>query len=318
MIEVKNLTKSYGATIAVNNVSFSAQAGEIVGFIGPNGAGKSTTMRVITCYLPADDGTVTVDGYDVFEESIEARKRIGYLPESNPLYTDMGVVDYLKFIAQVRGISGHTRNERIKDVIDICSLEPMMHKNIGELSKGYRQRVGLAQALIHDPPVLILDEPTAGLDPYQIIEIRNLIKEIGRQKTIIFSTHILSQVAATCDRTLIISNGKIVANDSPQNLALSAMDQQITQVGIIGPHEEIQTKLEHLDFVLGFKQVDSGLESTCYHVTSHKDHQTAPELAKFVSQNNWELTELYKTAIDLEDVFLKLTRSESQTQGELG
>ena len=298
MIEVKNLTKSYGATIAVNNVSFSAQAGEIVGFIGPNGAGKSTTMRVITCYLPADDGTVTVDGYDVFEESIEARKRIGYLPESNPLYTDMGVVDYLKFIAQVRGISGHTRNERIKDVIDICSLEPMMHKNIGELSKGYRQRVGLAQALIHDPPVLILDEPTAGLDPYQIIEIRNLIKEIGRQKTIIFSTHILSQVAATCDRTLIISNGKIVANASPQELALSAMDQQITQVG--------------------FKQVDSGSESTCYHVTSHKDHQTAPELAKFVSQNNWELTELYKTAIDLEDVFLKLTRSESQTQGELG
>ena len=176
----------------------------------------------------------------------------------------------------------------------------------------------MAQALIHDPPVLILDEPTAGLDPYQIIEIRNLIKEIGRQKTIIFSTHILSQVAATCDRTLIISNGKIVANASPQELALNAMEQQITQVGIIGPHEEIQTKLEHLDFVLGFKQVDSGSESTCYHVTSHKDHQTAPELAKFVSQNNWELTELYKTAIDLEDVFLKLTRSESQTQGELG
>ena len=317
MIEVKNLTKSYGATIAVNNVSFSAQAGEIVGFIGPNGAGKSTTMRVITCYLPADDGTVTVDGYDVFEESIEARKRIGYLPESNPLYTDMGVVDYLKFIAQVRGVSGHTRNERIKDVIDICSLEPMMHKIIGELSKGYRQRVGLAQALIHDPPVLILDEPTAGLDPYQIIEIRNLIKEIGRQKTIIFSTHILSQVAATCDRTLIISNGKIVANASPQELALGGMDQQIMQIGIIGPHEEIETKLEHLDFVLDFKRVDSEAECFRYHVTSHKDHRTATELAQFVNQNNWELTELYKTTIDLEDVFLKLTRSESQTRGEL-
>ena len=194
----------------------------------------------------------------------------------------------------------------------------MMHKNIGELSKGYRQRVGLAQALIHDPPVLILDEPTAGLDPYQIIEIRNLIKEIGRQKTIIFSTHILSQVAATCDRTLIISNGKIVANDSPQELALSTMDQQVTQIGIIGPHEEIQTKLEHLDFVLDFKQLDSEAEYSCYHITSHKDHQTAPELAKFVSQNNWELTELYKTAIDLENVFLKLTQSESQKTGELG
>ena len=318
MIEVKNLTKNYGATIAVNDVSFSAQAGEIVGFIGPNGAGKSTTMRVITCYLPADNGTVTVDGYDVFEESIEARKRIGYLPENTPLYTDMGVVDYLKFVAQIRGVAGHTRNERIKNVIDTCSLEPMMHKNIGELSKGYRQRVGLAQALIHDPPVLILDEPTAGLDPYQIIEIRNLIKEIGRQKTIIFSTHILSQVAATCDRTLIISNGKIVANDSPQKLALSAMDQQVTQVSIIGPHEDIQAKLAHLDFVLDFKRVDSETESSCYHVTSHKDHQTSPELAQFVSQNNWKLTELHKPAIDLEDVFLKLTQSESQKQGGLG
>jgi len=177
MIEVSNLTKRYGATIAVDNVSFSTNSGEIVGFIGPNGAGKSTTMRILTCYLPADGGTATVDGFDVFEESIEVRKRIGYLPESTALYTDMGVIDYLKFVAQVRGLSGQDLRRRVTEMIDICGLEKMVHKDVGELSKGYRQRVGLAQALIHDPPVLVLDEPTSGLDPYQIIEIRNLIKE---------------------------------------------------------------------------------------------------------------------------------------------
>ena len=187
MIEVSNLTKRYGATIAVDNVSFSTNSGEIVGFIGPNGAGKSTTMRILTCYLPADGGTATVDGFDVFEESIEVRKRIGYLPESTALYTDMGVIDYLKFVGQVRGLSGQDLRRQVTEMIDICGLEKMVHKDVGELSKGYRQRVGLAQALIHDPPVLVLDEPTSGLDPYQIIEIRNLIKEFGKEKTIIFS-----------------------------------------------------------------------------------------------------------------------------------
>ena len=208
MIEVRNLTKRYGSTVAVNNVSFDAEAGEVLGFLGPNGAGKTTTMRVLTCFLPADDGTASIDGYDIFENSIEVRQRIGYLPESAPLYGDMGVIDYLKFIAEIRNIPKSERNDRIKSVVEICGLGPMIQKDVGELSKGYRQRLGLAQSLVHDPPILILDEPTSGLDPSQIIEIRNLIKEIGKEKTIIFSTHILSEVSATCSRVLIISDGQ--------------------------------------------------------------------------------------------------------------
>ena len=218
MIEVKNLTKRYGLTVAVDNVSFDANAGEVLGFLGPNGAGKTTTMRILTCYLSADEGTAKVAGYDVFEESIEVRKRIGYLPESAPLYMDMGVIDYLKFIAQIRHIPKSQRQERIKAVIDTCGLEKVIQKDVGELSRGYRQRLGLAQSLIHDPPILILDEPTSGLDPSQIIEIRNLIKAIGKEKTIIFSTHILPEVSATCSRILIINDGQIVANVVDQPL----------------------------------------------------------------------------------------------------
>ena len=182
MIEVRELTKSYGTTVAVDNVTFDAHAGEVLGFLGPNGAGKTTTMRILTCYLSADAGTATVAGYDVFEESVEVRKHIGYLPESAPLYTDMGVIEYLNFMTQVRNIPKSQRKERIRTVIDTCGLDDVIQKDIGELSKGYRQRVGLAQSLIHDPPILILDEPTSGLDPSQIIEIRNLIKNIGQEK----------------------------------------------------------------------------------------------------------------------------------------
>ena len=219
MIEVINLTKRYGPTVAVDNVSFDAKAGEVLGFLGPNGAGKTTTMRILTGYLSADEGTAKVAGYDVFEESIEVRKRIGYLPESAPLYTDMGVIDYLKFIAQIRDIPKSQRSQRIKDVVDTCGLEKMIQKDVGELSKGYRQRLGLAQSLIHDPPILVLDEPTSGLDPSQIIEIRNLIREIGKEKMIIFSTHILPEASATCSRILIINDGQIVANGTPDELA---------------------------------------------------------------------------------------------------
>ena len=234
MIEVKNLTKRYGPTVAVDNVSFSAKSGEVLGFLGPNGAGKTTTMRVLTCYLSADEGNATVDGYDVFDQSVEVRKRIGYLPESAPLYTDMGVIDYLKFIAQVRDIPKSQRQQRTKEVIDICGLERVIQKDVGELSKGYRQRLGLAQSLIHDPPILIMDEPTSGLDPNQIIEIRNLIKEIGKEKMIIFSTHILPEVSATCSRILIINNGKIVANGSPESLADRAKGGQVVDITIRG------------------------------------------------------------------------------------
>ena len=307
MIEVKNLTKRYGPTVAVDNVSFSAKTGEVLGFLGPNGAGKTTTMRVLTCYLSADEGNVTVDGYDVFDESVEVRRRIGYLPESAPLYTDMGVIDYLKFIAQVRDIPKSQRQQRTKEVIDICGLESVIQKDVGELSKGYRQRLGLAQSLIHDPPILILDEPTSGLDPSQIIEIRNLIKEVGKEKIIIFSTHILPEVSATCSRILIINDGKIVANGSPESLADRAKGGEVVDITIRGPAEEIESKLRDLNFVNEFNRVDTADGLFNYRVTSDKGKNAAEELFQFVVQNGWSLTQLRQESVSLEDVFLELT-----------
>ncbi len=314
MIEVINLTKRYGPTVAVNNVSFDAKAGEVLGFLGPNGAGKTTTMRILTCYLSADEGTAKVDGYDVFEESIEVRKRIGYLPESAPLYTDMGVIDYLKFIAQIRDIPKNQRSQRIKDVVDICGLEKMIQKDVGELSKGYRQRLGLAQSLIHDPPILVLDEPTSGLDPNQIIEIRNLIRDIGKEKMVIFSTHILSEVSATCSRILIINDGQIVANGTPDELAGRARGEEVVHISILGPREEIEAKLEELPLISDFKRVKSDDGGCGYQIVSHKGKNTAEELFHFVVQNHWSLTELRQEAISLEDVFRQLTGNESATQ----
>ena len=307
MIEVKNLTKRYGPTVAVDNVSFSAKAGEVLGLLGPNGAGKTTTMRVLTCYLSADEGSATVDGYDVFDQSVEVRKRIGYLPESAPLYSDMGVIDYLKFIAQVRDIPKSQRQQRTKDVIDICGLESVIHKDVGELSKGYRQRLGLAQSLIHDPPILILDEPTSGLDPSQIIEIRNLIKEVGKEKMIIFSTHILPEVSATCSRILIINDGKIVANGSPESLTDRAKGGEVVDITIRGPAEEIETKFRDLNFVNEFSRVNTVDGLFSYRIASEKGKNAAEELFQFVAQNGWSLTELRQESVSLEDVFLELT-----------
>ena len=307
MIEVKNLTKRYGPTVAVDNVSFSAKAGEVLGLLGPNGAGKTTTMRVLTCYLSADEGSATVDGYDVFDQSVEVRKRIGYLPESAPLYLDMGVIDYLKFIAQVRDIPKSQRQQRTKEVIDICGLESVIHKDVGELSKGFRQRLGLAQCLIHDPPILIMDEPTSGLDPNQIIEIRNLIKEIGKEKMIIFSTHILPEVSATCSRILIINAGKIVANGSPESLTERAKGGEVVDITIRGPAEEIETKLRDLNFVNEFSRVNTVDGLFSYRIASEKGKNAAEELFQFVAQNGWSLTELRQESVSLEDVFLELT-----------
>lgn len=307
MIEVKNLTKRYGPTVAVDNVSFNAKAGEVLGFLGPNGAGKTTTMRVLTCYLSADEGNATVDGYDVFDQSVEVRKRIGYLPESAPLYLDMGVIDYLKFIAQVRDIPKSQRQQRTKQVIDICGLESVIQKDVGELSKGFRQRLGLAQSLIHDPPILIMDEPTSGLDPNQIIEIRNLIKEIGKEKMIIFSTHILPEVSATCSRILIINNGKIVANGSPESLAERAKGGEVVDITIRGPADEIESKLQDLNFVNEFDRVNTVDGLLSYRIASEKGTNAAEELFQFVVQNGWSLTELRQESVSLEDVFRELT-----------
>ena len=317
MIEVKELTKSYGPsyapTVAVNKVSFDARAGEVLGFLGPNGAGKTTTMRILTCYLSADSGSATVAGYDVFEESIEVRKRIGYLPESAPLYTDMGVLEYLNFMTQVRQLPKSERKERIRSVIDTCGLEGVIQKDIGELSKGYRQRLGLAQSLIHDPPILILDEPTSGLDPNQIIEIRNLIRNIGQEKLVLFSTHILSEVSATCSRVLIINNGAIVANGTPEELASQAKGEEIVHIAIRGPQEAVEARLNELDFVSQWTHVETTDGIVGYQINAAQESNAAEALFHVVVQNGWSLTELHQESADLEDVFLNLTDKE-QTQ----
>lgn len=312
MIEVRELTKSYGTTIAVNQVTFDAHAGEVLGFLGPNGAGKTTTMRILTCYLSADAGSATVAGYDVFEESVEVRKQIGYLPESAPLYADMGVIEYLNFMTQVRSLPKSQRKARTRAVIDICGLEDVIQKDIGELSKGYRQRVGLAQSLIHDPPILILDEPTSGLDPSQIIEIRNLIKDIGQEKLVLFSTHILPEVSATCSRILIINDGKIVANGTPDELAHQAKGEDIVHIAIRAPQEAIEAKLETLAFVAQWNHVKTDDGVVGYQITAEQCSDTAEALFHVVVENGWSLTELRQESVDLEDVFLNLTVREQE------
>jgi len=312
MIEVRNLTKTYGPTIAVDNISFDAKEGEVVGFIGPNGAGKTTAMRVLTCYIGADSGTATVAGYDVFQQPLEVRRHIGYLPESAPLYTNMGVLESLNFIVQARGIPKGERKSRIRDMIDICGLEEVVQKDVNELSRGYRQRLGLAQTLIHDPEVLILDEPTSGLDPIQIIQIRKLIKEIGERKTIILSTHILPIVEETCNRIMIISRGKLVADETQEKLIVQVQGGNIYTFRIRGPLEEIESKLKMLSFIKNVESIaqDNGVCS--FRVKSDEGTNIEEELFQFAADNEWSLTELRRESMNLEDVFLHFTLPSSE------
>jgi ABC-2 type transport system ATP-binding protein len=308
MIEVQNISKSFGPTQAVKNVSFSVNRGEVVGFLGPNGAGKSTTMRILTCYLPADEGTAKLAGFDVATQSLEVRRRIGYLPENNPLYMEMGVLESLYYIAALRNIPQAARKAKIRKVLDMCGLEPILSKDIGELSKGFRQRLGLAHALIHDPDIMILDEPTIGLDPNQIIEIRNLIKSIGREKTVILSSHILPEVSATCDRVLIINRGEIVGSGTPEELASMAKGGQAIHATIRGPLAEIRDRLQA---VAGVREVivsgeDNGISRLTINTAPGAD--LCEEIFFLVSRNNWSLNELYRETITLEDVFRELTR----------
>jgi len=308
MIEVQNISKSFGPTQAVKNVSFSVNRGEVVGFLGPNGAGKSTTMRILTCYLPADEGTAKLAGFDVATQSLEVRRRIGYLPENNPLYMEMGALESLYYIAALRNIPQAARKAKIRKVLDMCGLEPILSKDIGELSKGFRQRLGLAHALIHDPDIMILDEPTIGLDPNQIIEIRNLIKSIGREKTVILSSHILPEVSATCDRVLIINRGEIVGSGTPEELASMAKGGQAIHATIRGPLAEIRDRLQA---VAGVREViASGEDNGISRLTINTDPGTdlCEEIFFLVSRNNWSLSELYRETITLEDVFRELTR----------
>jgi ABC-2 type transport system ATP-binding protein len=311
MIEVRNLTKRYGSTIAVDDISFEIPRGEVVGFLGPNGAGKTTTMRILTCYLPADAGEARVAGFDVFSESIEVRRRIGYLPESAPVYSEMGIVEYLRFVAEIRGIPSSEQQKRIDDVIVRVGLGPMIQKDIGQLSKGYRQRVGLAATLIHEPEVLILDEPTSGLDPNQIIEIRELIREIGREKTVILSTHILPEVEATCNRVLIINSGRIVASGTPDELTRAAAGEVRCRVSLRAAPSEVEPSLRALEGVVGIRPLDPVKERTSrYELHAQNNLEIEDAIFRLAVSRNWSLTELHTETRSLEQVFTQLTLGE--------
>ena len=306
-IVVENLTKLYGEQKAVDNISFEVKTGEVVGFLGPNGAGKSTTMRMITCYMAPTSGKIFLEGLEVDKHPLEIKKKIGYLPENNPLYLDMAIIDYLRFCAEIQGMNGGRVSERIHKMVDLCGLNPERHKKIGELSKGYRQRVGLAQAMIHDPDVLVLDEPTSGLDPNQIVEIRRLIKELGREKTVILSSHILSEVEATCDRILIINKGKIVADGSSDTLRQQAQGQELVKVQIEAPQgSDVRKKLLALSSVEKVNDLKDGADQ--YMVQSKPELSSRREIFDLCVKNKWYLMEMTGIETRLEDVFREVTR----------
>ncbi len=305
-VSVENITKLYGFQKAVDNVSFKVNTGEIVGFLGPNGAGKTTTMKIITCFMQPNEGTVKVGGFSVTEHPDEVKKHIGYLPESNPLYKEMPVIDYLRYVAELQGVPANQIRERIREMVHVCGLKTEKYKKINELSKGYQQRVGLAQALIHNPEVLILDEPTSGLDPNQIVEIRELIKRIGREKTVILCSHILAEVEATCDRIVIISEGKLVADGTATTLRKQAQDKEILKVTIEdGDRNQIFARLQSLDTV---ELVDLLPEHTqAFEVQSKPGMSSRKAIFRTCVENNWSLTEMTPLERKLEEVFRDLT-----------
>jgi len=307
MIQVERLTKRYGPTTAVSDVSFEAQKGEILGFLGPNGAGKTTTMRVVTGYLPPTAGTVRVAGFDVIEEPLEVKKRTGYLPETPPVYTDMRVVEYLAFVARLKGVARREIKGRIEEVSEKCAITDVQQRQIGKLSKGYRQRVGLAQALIHHPEVLVLDEPTAGLDPKQIIETRELIKGLAGEHTVVLSTHILPEVSKTCQRVVVINAGTIAAVGTPDELTRRLQGFETVLVTAEAPGAEIKEKLEKVAGVNLVEQRDSSDGRVTLEVHAEKGRDVRAELARSVVESQWNLLELKTSGLSLEDIFLKLT-----------
>ena len=307
MIEVKNLTKQYGSTLAVDDVSFTVERGEIVGFLGPNGAGKSTTMKMLTCYLAPTSGTASIDGHDIIEQPLAARRRIGYLPESTPLYEDLDVLAFLRYMARMQGVPADRQSARIDELIEICDIGRMAHKDINELSKGYRQRVGLAQALLHDPPVLILDEPTSGLDPAQIVEIRQLIRRTAAEKCILLSTHILPEAQNTCNRILIINDGALVGEGTSDELMSMAGGEDRYTVALKGrPAGEIAGGLGRIK---GISHVDKLGENGAarFTLTADKGSQLNEAIFDFAVEQGLKLLELQHQSTSLEDVFLQLT-----------
>jgi len=310
LITVEHLSKYYGRIPAVDDISFDVPKGEILGFLGPNGAGKTTTMRILTGYMPPTGGRATVAGHDVFKDSLEARKHIGYMPETVPLYPEMTPKSYLHFMGKIRGLDGRRRRARIDDVADKCKIGDVMNRLIGKLSKGYRQRVGLAQALLADPEVLILDEPTVGLDPRQIVETRQVIRDLAGAHTVILSTHILPEVSMTCQRVIIINRGRVAAIDTPENLQRRMRGSDSLEVEVRGPCEAIMAAIQAIPEVLTVKARGNGTDSHVFAVDCALGSDIREQLAQTVVQRGWGLRELRPASVSLEEIFVQLVTAE--------
>ena len=313
MVEVQHVTKRYGSLTAVDDISFSVERGEILGFLGPNGAGKTTTMRILTGFLPATEGRARVAGFDVFEQPMEAKRRTGYLPETPPLYPEMTVAEYLRFVARIKGLPSGDRRTQVGLAMERTNISDMADRYCGKLSKGYRQRVGLAQAILHNPDVLILDEPTAGLDPRQIIETRRLIAELAGDHTVILSTHILPEVSQTCQRVVIINRGRVVAVDTPDNLTARLQGSQTLYLQIDAQGADALATLEGVDGVAGVTRADTQGDVSGYAIESDQGDDVRRELSRTVVTNGWGLLELRPKQMSLEDIFLQLTTEETAT-----
>jgi ABC-2 type transport system ATP-binding protein len=313
MIEVLNLTKRYSRHTAVDGISFKVEKGEILGFLGPNGAGKTTTMRILTCHLPATEGTAKVAGFDVFDEPLEVKRRVGYLPETPPLYVDMTVLEFLDFCSKIKGVPKAQRKTRLDDAIEKCKVGDVRDTIIGKLSKGYRQRVGLAQAILSNPEVLILDEPTAGLDPKQILETRQLIKSLGGEHTIILSTHILPEVSVTCGRVVIINKGRVVAEDTPDNLMHRLQGAEGLRVEVRGEAQGLEAALTALDGVRAVRS-QPGPQHTTLEVEAEAGRDVRAEVARTVVGQGHDLLSLQQAGMSLEEIFLHLTTADVESR----
>ncbi len=318
MIEVDQLTKRYGPVTAIQNVSFGVEKGKIIGFLGPNGAGKSTTMKILSCFMPASAGTARVAGFDVFSQSLEVRRRIGYLPENAPLYTDLSVAAYLNFVAEAKGVARSARRGRVADVMDRCFVADMQHRLIGKLSKGYRQRVGLAQALLGDPEVLILDEPTIGLDPKQITEIRALIRSLAGQHTVILSTHILPEVSMVCDGVIIINRGRIVAQGTESELVEQVFPTARVELRVAGASGDVAETLRAVPAVLSVEVLPSRDGAQGFLVESPRDRDVRTDLVALVMSRGWALKGLHQVGMSLEEVFIRVVAGEETPEPAAG
>ncbi|MFC1554106.1 ABC transporter ATP-binding protein [candidate division KSB1 bacterium] len=317
MISVKNVSKKFGSKQVLFNISFDVKKGEILGFLGPNAAGKTTTMRIITCFLPSNEGTVTVKGYDVVKNSLEVRQNIGYMPENPPIYPEMTVKDYLNFVAEIKNIKSGDIPKRVDEVMEKVNLTHVKERICGRLSKGYRQRVGLAQALIHNPPILILDEPTSGLDPSQIIEVRQLIKNLAGDHTIILSTHIMQEVKLTCERILIVNDGRIVAQGTEDELKTQIMGKEKITLEVGGPKEDIISTFKNIPGVVNIELDKSYSENVhTFNIESKRGKDIRKDLSKEILNRNWDLYGLWVKGMTLEEIFMNYISGTAYTEGE--